>query len=223
MSDPKKASRILSMALAVLVIGLSACGGDDDDETTASDETTATQPADGNAGTDAQDLDQFLMQKDEEPGFRQGAAPGAQPAEGGTTTGVNAFVKSLNLTPADARRLRNEGFIAYSFEPIRGPRSAGVTNVALYKTAEGAKHSLAHETRKDVIRAFGPVENLRIFSVSGIPGARGWTASDPHVANVYWVQGRCMLVLGNQGPGPVADHVSTGARAIYKRTDGECP
>ena len=32
-----------------------------------------------------------------------------------------------------------------------------------------------------------------------------------------------MLVLGNQGPGPFAGPLSTGARAIYERTNGQCP
>jgi hypothetical protein len=46
----------------------------------------------------------------------------------------------------------------------------------------------------------------------------------PHdVGNVYWAQGRCMLTLGNQGPGRLAGQLSTGARAIYERTDGACP
>jgi hypothetical protein len=206
-----------AVALATLAIGIAACGDDDGDE------TTAQEAANGNAQTGAQDLDRFLMRKDEEPGFRPGAAPGAMPRSGGTITGVEAFVKDMPLAPADARRLRSEGFISYTFQPIRGPRTAGITNVTLYATAEGAKHSLAHELRTDVIRAFGPVANLRRFPVPGVPGARGWTASKPHVGNVYWVQGRCMLVLGNQGPGPFAGPLSTGARAIYERTNGECP
>ncbi len=74
-----------------------------------------------------------------------------------------------------------------------------------------------------MIRALGPVEDLRYFAVPGVPGARGWTASEPHVGNVQWVQGRCMLVLGNQGPGPFAGPLSKGARAIYERTNGQCP
>jgi hypothetical protein len=205
------------VALATLAIGLAACGGDDGDE------TTAHEAANGNARKDARNLDRFLMRKDEEPGFRRGAAPGAEPASGGTIEGVEAFVKDMPLAPADARRLRDEGFISYAFQPIRGPETAGITNVAVYATAEGAKHSLAHELRTDVIRASGPVTNLRRFSVPGIPGARGWTASEPHVGNVLWVQGRCLLVLGNQGPGPFAGPLSKGARAIYERTNGQCP
>lgn len=129
----------------------------------------------------------------------------------------------MGLTAADARRLRSEGFISFTLGPIRGPRTAGVTNVALYKTAEGAKHSVAHDLRPDVIRVPGPVEKLRYFTVKGVPGARGWTAAKPHVGNVSWVQGRCYFTLGNQGPGPFIGPLSTAVRAIYERTSGQCP
>ena len=147
------------------------------------------------------------------------------PASGGTVTGVRAFVKEMRLPPADARRLRSEGFISFAFEPIRGPQTAGITNVALYATAEGAKRSLAHELRTDVIRTTLPDgAKIRRFDVPGIPGARGFTASEePRVGNVFWVQGRCLLVLGNQGPGPFAGPLSKGVRAIYRRTCGQCP
>jgi hypothetical protein len=143
-----------------------------------------------------------------------------------TIEGVEAFVQDLGLPAADAERLRSEGFISFTVAPIRGPRTAGLSNVALYETPEGAQRSLAHDLRPDVIRQSGPLENLRFFPVPGIPGARGWTASvgGPHpVGNVYWSQGRCMLGLGNQGPGPLAAHLSKGARAIYERTNGACP
>lgn len=163
------------------------------------------------------------MREGEEPGFRPGALPGAMPRTRETITGVEALVKELGLTRADAQRLRKEGFISSTSGPIRGPRTAGITTVEAYETEEGAKHSQAHELRPDVIRGFGPVESLRYFTVSGVPRARGWTASKPHVANVSWVQGRCMLILGNQGPGRLAGPLSAGVRAIYARTNGECP
>jgi len=207
-----------AVALAALVIGLAACGGNDGGE------TTAQEAANGNARSAASDLDRFLLRKGEEPGFRRGAGPDQVPQSGGTITGVNAYVRDMHLAPADARRLRSEGFISFTSAPIRGPReTAGITNVAQFATAEGAKHNMAHELRTDVILAVGPVANLRRFTVPGIPGARGWTASEPHVGNLWWVQGRCVLVLGNQGPGPFAGPLSTGARAIYERTNGDCP
>ena len=216
-------TKLGAATLAALVIGLTACGGDDGDE------TTAHEAANGEALSAAVNLDRYLMRVDEEPGFRPEARPGATPSSRGTITGVKAFATDMHLTPADTRRLRREGFISFTSQPIRGPRTAGVTNVAAYETAEGAQHSLAHELRPDVIRAPGPVENLRFFPVPGIPGARGWTASLPgepasrDVGNLLWVQGRCMLVLGNQGPGPFAGPLSTGARAIFDRTNRQCP
>jgi hypothetical protein len=209
-------ARWLAGALVIAAIGLAACGDDDD-------EPAVPESADASAQSEAPDLDQFLMRKGEEPGFRPGARPGALPRTRETIAGVEALVEALDLTPADARRLRDDGFISSVSGPIRGPRTAGITTVDLYETAEGAKHSQAHELRGDVIRAFGPVEGLEYFRVPSIPGGRGWTATTPHVGNVLWVQGRCLMVLGNQGPGPFAGPLSTGAKAIFARTDGECP
>ena len=210
-------AKFVVVALATLVIGIAACGDDGTGETAAQEAANAKAPS----GTPA--LDRFLMRKGEEPGFRRGAGPDQTPQSGGTITGVNAFVKDMHLAPADARRLRSEGFVSFMSQPIRGPRTAGVTNVALFATPEGARHNMAHELRTDVIRAFGAVTHLRRFTVPRIPGARGWTASKPRVGNLWWVQGRCVLVLGNQGPGPFVGPLSTGARAIYERTNGQCP
>jgi len=228
MSDPRRASGIWCanlgrVALVTLVIGIAACGKDGDTRPTARQATNATPRA------DAQDLGRYLMRTGEEPGFRRGAAPSAMPAERETITGVEAFMKEMRLPAADERRLKSAGFISFNVAPIRGPRTAGVTNVALYESAEGAKRSLAHELRPEVIRAAGPLATLRFFSVPGVPGARGWTASLPgepasrRVGNVLWLQGRCMHVLGNQGPGPFVGPLSRGARAIYERTSDQCP
>jgi hypothetical protein len=217
-------AKFVVVALATVVIGIAACGDDGDDQ------RTPAEAANGKAQSGARELDRFLMRNGEEPGFRQGALPGAEPRSGEAITGVEAFVKDMHLAPADARRLRSEGFTSFTVQPIRGPReTAGVTNVTQFATPAGARHNMAHELRTDVIRTF--VAKIRRFTLPGIPGARGFTAfksdaaSDPQgkVANVFWVQGRCMLGLGNQGPGPLVGPLSTGARAIYERTGGDCP
>jgi hypothetical protein len=209
---------LLLIGLLLLLVG-AGCGGDDSSD--GGDETDAEQPAGEAAKSEQQpsqaQLTRFLMRKDEEPGFR--------PVERARTeTGVEAFVKG-GLTQSDTRRLRSEGFISFTFQPIEGPRTAGVTNVHLFKTAEGAKHRMAHELRPSVLRRF--VQNIRQrFPVPGVPGARGFTADDQHrhpIGHVLWVQGRCLLVLANEGPGPFAGPLSTGARAIHKRTRGQCP
>jgi len=209
-------------AVASLLVGLalaaSACGDTADDTGSAGAETKANV-----AAAPSVDLTPMLMRADEEPGFRPVALADAMPRSRETFTGVDAFAESMGLPPAEVRRLRSEGFISFTVAPIRGPRkTAGLTNAALYETAEGAKRSMKHDMRPDVIRAYGPIENLRFFTVPGVPGARGWAASEPHVANVLWVQGRCYLTLGNQGPGRLEGRLSTGARAIYERTKGRC-
>jgi hypothetical protein len=208
--------RLPSLSLVVSVALVLAACGDDRDETEA--ERSAGEAVKSEQQPSQAQLRRFLMRKDEEPGFR----PVEQP---GTDTGVEAFVNGGGLTQADARRLRSEGFISFMYQPIEGPRTAGVTNVALHKTAEGAKHSMAHDLRTSVIRTAGDT-NVRGFPVPGVPGARGWTGRDKHghhIGQVFWVQGRCFLVLANEGPGPFAGPLSSGARAIYERTNGQCP
>src|SRR5689334_20466914 len=123
-----------ALVIATLATGLAAAGA-------------------GGAGSGAPDLGRFLMRHGEEPGFRTGPAPGATPRRRETITGVKAFVKENRLSAADARRLRSEGFISFTVEPIHAPRTAGLSNVALYRTAKGARHSKAHDLSADVIRA----------------------------------------------------------------------
>lgn len=222
-------SRVLSLPRAFAAVALmgaslaiSACGDDSKPQA-----ASVAQPASTTAQqTGNPDLTQFLMRKGEEPGFRPGALAGAQPAARDTITGVDAFVKKMRLTPTDASRLRSEGFISFTAQPIRGGNTAGVSNVALYETAQGAKHSMAEDLKPAVIRAQGPVKKMTFFTVSGVPGARGWSASEPPVANLMWVEGRCYLTIGNGGPAGSDSYVaglSQAARAIHARTQGKCP
>jgi hypothetical protein len=209
----KRGTRLGALAIAVLAMGVTACSSDDDKRTPS--------PA---SGTTASALDPFLMQDGEEPGFQQGALPGASPEDKDTITGVDAFVSKLHLTSADATRLRSEGFVSFTVTPIKGPHdTAGVSNVTLYETAAGAQRSMTHDLSPDVIKAGGNLSDLEFFTVPGVPGARGWTAVSAHVANVFWIEGRCWLTLGNQGPGDLTTPLSTGVKAIYARTHGTCP
>ncbi len=218
MTATSTSKHAVACVLAGFAFAASACGDSGDDAGSAA---AGTKPTGATASS--VDLTRMLMRADEEPGFRPGALPGAMPRSRETFTGVDAFAREMGLPPAEVRRLRSEGFISFTVGPIRGPRNtAGLTNAALYKTAQGAERSMANDLRPDVIRAYGPIENLRFFSVPGVPGARGWTASEPHVANVLWVQGRCYLTLGNQGPGRLEGRLSQGVRAIYRRTKDLC-
>jgi hypothetical protein len=192
----------------VALVGLAcafAAGCDDDSKPDA----TKPQPAKAN-------LEQFLMQAGEEPGF--------DPVE---SARVDSGVESLGLTAAGTARLRRSGFISITYQPIAADDgNAGVTNVQLFKTEAGAQDWLEYETSDEGIHSHVPETKIRRFTVRGVPGARGWTGRDLHgnpIGHVFWVQGRCMLVLGNEGEGSFVELLSTGARAIYARTNGECP
>jgi hypothetical protein len=198
----------LAIGLILVSFGLGACGDGDDGEDAGGD--SGGQPA------ETRDLNRFLMRQGEEPGFRPAG-------RARTVTGVNAIVKVNHLPPADAERLRGQEFISFAFQPTRGPRTFGTTSVHLFAASEGAESYVAHEQSKDVLSRVVPGAKIGRFGVAGIPGARGWTASRPHLGHVLWVQGRCALILGNEGPGPFPGPLSTAARAIYERTNGECP
>ncbi len=43
------------------------------------------------------------------------------------------------------------------------------------------------------------------------------------IGHLFWVQGRCLLVIGNEGKGDFVKPRSIGAKAIHERTNGVCP
>jgi hypothetical protein len=219
------AGTAFTVLLIVSLLSIAACGDDNGDEgetTAASDvETTATPAAGSDEAQPAKvDLKPFLLQDGEEPGFKRIAAPQ-------TETGVQAFVQGGDVPDAAAQRLRRAGFLSFTFQPIVvDGGNAGVTNVHLFKTAQGARYWMEWETSDKGIHGQIPNTQIDRFTVSAIPGARGWTGTDLHgnrIGHVYWVQGRCMMVIGNEGEGDFVKPLSTGATAIYKRTKGVCP
>ena len=61
---------------------------------------------------------------------------------------------------------------------------------------------------------------------AGVPGGNGWTGPDLHgnaIGQVYWTQGRCMMLIGLEVEGPRVERLSAGAKAIYERSGGTCP
>ncbi|HET7736014.1 MAG TPA: hypothetical protein VFK52_08580 [Nocardioidaceae bacterium] len=202
-SSNRLALQTLALAAALVV---SSCGGD--------------SSADGPATTpEPQDLTAFLIQDNEEPGFRQEGAPE-------TIEGVDDFAAEMRLTDEEAATLRELGFVSFTVTFISGPDdSAGVSNVQLFEDAAGAEEWMAHDVSDEVIKLALPDAKIERFTVDAIPGSTGWTSPAPGapVANLLWVQGTCVFTLGNQGPGELVADITTGAEAIYRRTEGTCP
>ena len=197
--------------VVALVLSSSACGGDD--------EPATPEAANGNAQSEARDVDQFLMRNGEQPGFRPDG-------DAFTVVGVNALANHWGLAPAAAQQLRDRGFISFTTRRTLGRDGAGVNEVLLFRTPEGARDQMAYDLRASTIHATLPLTKIHRFTVRNVPGARGWTGSDLHgnpIGTVQWVQGRCMLLLVSEGELPFVELLSTGARAIYERTGGDCP
>ena len=178
------------------------------------------EAANGNGPSGARDVDRFLMRNGEQPGFRPDG-------DALTVVGVNAIANHWRLAPAAAQQLRDRGFVSFTTRRTLGrDGAAGVHEVLLFKTAEGARDQMAYDLRASTIHATLPETKIRRFTVRDVTGARGWTGSDLHgnpIGTVQWVQGRCMLLLVSEGDLPFVEVLSTGARAIYERTGGDCP
>ena len=164
------------------------------------------------------DVERFVMQAGEEPGFE----PVDDPR---TDNGVQALAGGF--APDEVERLQRAGFISITFQPLSGDNdNAGVSTVLVFKTADGARDWLAYETSDEGIESMVPGAKPKRFRVPGVPGARGWTGRDRHgnpIGHVFWVQGRCEMLIGNEGKGDFVKPLSTGAKAIYDRTKGVCP
>jgi hypothetical protein len=212
-----------TVLLMVSVLCIAACGDDNGDgggTTADSDvEPTATTAAESDEAQPAGvNVSRFLMRAGEEPGFE----PIEEPR---TDHGVQSLVGGFSSD--EVERLRRAGFISITFQPLSGDdHNGGVSTVLLFKTAEGARAWLQYETSDEGIESAVPGANPKRFTVRSVPGARGWIGRDRHdnpIGHVYWVQGRCEMVLGNEGEGDFVRPLSTGATAIYKRTKGVCP
>jgi hypothetical protein len=203
---------------AALIFAFSACAGEEPSPERRAVETKSPQVATG--------LARFLLQPNEEPGF----SPSSEPE---TISTVEAFVKDIeDAPPAEAQALRENGFKAFVVVPLESDRGdAGVSNVLEFATEDGARRHLAFLMRAVDEQFEGAT--IQRFEIPEVPTAAGFLAWKPDefdVANVNWMQGRCLMTLGNGGSGPHAglptsfiEPLSTGVKAIFERTGGQCP
>jgi len=128
------------------------------------------------------------------PGKETGFEPGKpQPA-----STVKAWVHGEPSREAkkDSKRLTAEGFVAAISEGTHNAKLHGEglsTAEELGSPAEAAKE-LAYEVRSN-ITAQGKGSLIHRFSIAGVPGAVGFTATGRHepggAANVLWQEGSC--------------------------------
>jgi hypothetical protein len=205
--DDRSVRTWLVIALAGLAVA--GCGGNDGEASSRAADTTTAKP-------DSVALARFLLRKDEMPGFVPAGEPGRDSSPAG-----------FGFSPEGEEKLRKNGFITSMYQPVETEgANAGVSSVMLFETEAGARDWMAYETSEKGIHDLVPDTKIDRFGVPGVPGGRGWTGVDVHNnrnGHVYWVQGRCMMLIGNEGKGPFEPPLAAGAKAIYERTNGTCP
>lgn len=192
----------IAALLGTLAVG---CGGDPEQATSTADAVRTPGPP---------DLERYLLHEDE----LMDLAPFLSPQ---TDSG-----EPFPLPDEGAERLRRSGYVSTTYQPAEGSRSAGVSSVLLFETEAGARDWMAYETSDAAIQHQIPGAKIKRFQVSEVPGAHGWTGPDRHgnaIGNIYWTQGRCMLLIALEVEGPRVEPLSAGAKAIYERTGGTCP
>jgi hypothetical protein len=198
----------LAALLGLLVAG---CGGDPDGATSPENPTS---PASSTSTDPAATLDQYLLQAHEIPGLEPILSPDINTGE------------PFALPRAGTKLLARSGYISTMYQPNEGDRIAGVSSVMLFDNEAGARDWMAYEVSDEAIEAQIPDAVIKRFEFPEIPGATGWTGPDLHgnaIGNIYWTQGRCMLLIAIETEGPRVEPLSVGASAIYERTGGTCP
>jgi hypothetical protein len=184
---------------------IAACGGDSEREMTADATTSAAGPK----------LERYLLRDDEIPGLEPIQSPKTDPGP------------PFDLPKDGTERLRRSGYISTTYQPAEGARSSGVSSILLFKTEAGARDWMAYETSDEAIHHQLPDSTIKRFEIPDVPGAHGWTGPDLHgnpIGQLYWTQGRCMMLIGLEVvEGPRVAPLAAGAKAIYERTDGKCP
>ena len=191
--------------------------------------------ATGGAALATQPLTAFVALRGEETGF----SPQGRPAVYSKLH--NLLVDGFSDTPAqlkvDAPRLRRERFVAgvvehtsYSAAPSRG---AGASDVLEFGSATGARREQAAVVQQLVVSQRAPVSGqpklvTRRFTVPGVPSAEGITGTPTGLpggqANVFFIEGRCMLFVGDSlASGSITQPVTMAVESIYRRTRGRCP
>jgi hypothetical protein len=208
------ASRTSRIALTGL-LGMFAVGcGSESDPTTSTTDAITTSASEAATTAASPNVDQYLLRVDEGPRLKPMSTPQ-------TDTG-----EPFPLPKGGAEVLERSGYISMTYQTGQGDSIAGVSSVLLFETEAGARGWMTYETSAEVLRHELPDGKFNWFQVPDVPGATGWTGPDLHgnaIGNVYWTQGRCMMLISIETGGPRVEPLSAGAEAIYERTGGTCP
>lgn len=166
-------------------------------------------------------LGRWLARPGDEPGFVAHGRP-----EVFSNAAKWTDVEAPSAARRDTARLRREGFVVGVFEATTAPgKLHGGSAVLELGSAADARAEMRAELR-EAISVQGHA-SIHRFTIAGVAGTRSFTAalgSDQADANSFFTEGRCMMVISDQGTAAdVAQPVTHAVQAIFHRTGGRCP
>ncbi len=168
-------------------------------------------------------LTRFLVRRGEEPGFTI--------AKRQTHMGLKEYLQGDPHFKADAKRLKSAGFQTAAFEQLKGAnRAQAGSAVVEFTTPAGARKLTAYahaSVRNQGAGTYTAIKVPRVTSAVGyaFTGSAKNGGAQNRDANVYWVQGRCSLFVGDvrPGSGALAAPVIAAVKVVHRRTGGMCP
>jgi len=156
-------------------------------------------------------LARYVLRAGEETGYSPSGAPTFTRSAASWATGnPNAA--------ADAKRLREEGFSAALTQHTTGPNSTGGVSGVIVLASPAAAAAEERAQLKEDVAQNSPVTR---FTIKQLPTSEGFTAKGTSaVANVLFVEGSCVLTVGDEtelGNNP-RPPVIAGALKVYGRT-----
>lgn len=157
-------------------------------------------------------INAYTVRGDEEPGY-----PAQSPTDYKSVSALQIGIGGF--TASDLRGMRAEGFRAAAVEQT-GSSQAGLSFVIELGSTASAQRELLTQVGQD-LRGRHAVQ----FSDVALQGAVGiaYPRKSGGAGNVLFVEGRCMILVGDEDNGSSAFHqpAIAGANAIWKRTHGK--
>ena len=160
-------------------------------------------------------LARYVVRAGEETGYSPSGTPTF-------TTSAASWTKGNPKAAADAKRLRGEGFRGVLVQPTTGGTlyqpTGGVSFVLVLASPAAAASEEQAEFKEDVAQSSPDTR----FTIKQLPTSEGWFAgkgTSRAIANVLFVEGPCVLAVGDatDGANPQPP-VTAGALKVYGRT-----
>ena len=199
-------ARSVRVALATAALACAGCGSSS--QTARSSQTNAARGA-SHATAARLPLDAFLVRGNEETGLSPGVVEVSHNAAQWTAAFSNPAAAERQAVKVRFREGLHVG--------TSGIGNGGASSVAVLGSASDAAR---YERVSEQENGWGSAPLRRWhFAIPGVPGAVGLSAGG--TVDGWFIEGRCLIIIGDQFPGKNKPPVIHAAQAVWARTHGK--